>query len=183
MTLLALRHRPIAAIAGIVLLAACNASGGGGTTPSVSASGTASASASASESAESYEIKVATTSVGATLTGVDGKTLYVFTKDSTGKSVCNGDCATNWPPYTVEGDEKATAGEGVKAAWLGTLTRDDGKTQISYNGRPLYYFSGDKAAGDVNGQGIGGIWFVATPDGTLPPASAGASASASSGYR
>jgi predicted lipoprotein with Yx(FWY)xxD motif len=173
MTLLALRHGRIAAIAGIVLLAACNTSGGGGTTPS------ASASASASENAESYEIKVATTSLGPTLTGADGKTLYVFTKDSTGKSVCNGNCATNWPPLTVEGDEKATAGEGVNAAWLGTLPRDDGKTQVSYNGRGLYYFGGDKAAGDVNGQGISGVWFVATPAGTLPSASASAAASAS----
>jgi predicted lipoprotein with Yx(FWY)xxD motif len=185
MTLLALRHRPITAIAGIVLLAACNASGGGGTTPSASASGTASASASASESAASA-INVATTSVGASLTGAGGKTLYVFTKDSAGKSACNGDCAATWPPLTVEGAEKASAGDGVNAAWLGTLTRDDGKTQVSYNGRPLYYYGGDTKAGDTNGQGKGGVWFVATPDGTLPSASssapAGASASASSTY-
>ena len=74
----------------------------------------------------------------------------------------------------------------MNAAWLGTLTRDDGKTQVSYNSRPLYYYGGDAKAGDVMGQGKGGVWFVATPDGTLPSASssasAGASASESSSY-
>ena len=111
---------------------------------------------------ESYEVKVGNGAVGAFLTGEDGKTLYIFKKDSPNKSVCAGDCATNWPAFTVEGAEAATPGDGVKGA-LTTFARADGAMQVAYNGAPLYYFAADTAAGDTNGQGVGGVWFVATP--------------------
>ncbi len=112
---------------------------------------------------EAYEVKVATGTVGKYLTGEDGKTLYIFKKDTTaGKSACNGDCATNWPPFLLEAGESTKAGDGVTGT-LATITRDDGTIQVTYNGAPVYYFAADKATGDTTGQGVGGIWFVANP--------------------
>ena len=98
----------------------------------------------------------------ARLTGEDGKTLYVFKKDGPGVSACSGDCATNWPPFTIAANDTLAPGAGVTGA-LATFKRDDGTMQVTYNGAPLYYFAADKAAGDTNGQGIGGNWFVAAP--------------------
>ena len=169
-------HRPgtVAALAGALLLAACTANTGGGSVASSAASTAESAAASPSESASAAVVlKVATTSAGQALTGADGMTLYFFAKDSTGKSACGAGCTTNWPPLTVQ----ATAGDGVQASLLGSITRDDGSTQVTYAGHPLYYFAADKAAGDANGQGVLGIWFIADPAGTLPSASGAASAS------
>ena len=73
--------------------------------------------------------------------------LYVFTPDEGDTSACNGDCATNWPPLTVDDVADVTAGDGVTGE-LGTITRDDGTTQVTLGGAPLYYFIGDEAAGD-----------------------------------
>jgi predicted lipoprotein with Yx(FWY)xxD motif len=88
--------------------------------------------------------------------------LYTFKKDTTpGKSVCNGDCATNWPPLLAPAGAP-TAGAGVTGA-LATIKRDDGTDQVTYNGVPLYYFAGDSKAGDSSGQGVGNIWFIAAP--------------------
>ena len=133
---------------------------------SAGAAASASAEASASEEAsgEEYRIEVATSpTLGKYLTGEDGKTLYTFKKDTTpNQSVCTGDCASKWPPFTLDEDEKAEAGDGVTGK-IATFDRPDGKKQVSYNGQPLYYFSGDAKAGDTNGQGVLNIWFVATP--------------------
>ena len=85
-----------------------------------------------------------------------GMTLYTFDKDATpGKSVCNGQCATNWPP--------ALAGDGAKAAGDWTIiTRDDGLKQWAYKGKPLYAFAKDTKAGDKTGDGfLNGAWHVA----------------------
>jgi predicted lipoprotein with Yx(FWY)xxD motif len=158
-------RRSWVALAGAVLLVAgCGASGGSPTAsaPAPEASGPA-----ASEAAgEEYVINVATDpTLGDILVGEDGKTLYVFTKDSGGKSACNGDCATSWPPFVLEEDEEVVAGDGVTGA-LATIARDDGSLQVTYAGAPLYYFANDAAAGDVKGQGINDVWFVATPSGT-----------------
>jgi predicted lipoprotein with Yx(FWY)xxD motif len=158
-----------------LVLAACSSSGAtpspssaAASAPAASASQAAAeseeASASAEASGEAYKIAVATNAkVGMYLTGEDGKTLYVFKNDTqANQSTCTGDCATNWPPFTLEEDEKAEAGAGVTGT-IATFDRPDGTKQVSYNGKPLYYFGGDKAAGDVNGQGIKNIWFAATP--------------------
>jgi predicted lipoprotein with Yx(FWY)xxD motif len=174
------------AVAGILSLAACNANAGGGSSAASSAeSAVTSPSVAGSESeaeAEAYELKVATTSAGETLTGEDGMTLYYFAKDSKGTSACTGDCAATWPPFTLEGNETATAGEGVQASLLDTIARPEGTTQVSYADHPLYYYAADQAEGDATGQGIGGIWFIASPDGNLPSSSTEASAAASSRY-
>ncbi len=82
-------------------------------------------------------------------------TLYVFDPDQNSSgSVCNGGCATNWPPLLTTDSVPS----GVSN--LGTITRDDGSTQVSYDGRPLYFFINDNEAGDTNGQGVGGVWWT-----------------------
>lgn len=84
-----------------------------------------------------------------------GFTLYTFDGDlTTGGSVCNDGCATNWPPVTVADAMSATGVPG-----LGTIIRDDASIQVTYLGRPLYYFAGDSAAGEANGQGAGDVWY------------------------
>jgi predicted lipoprotein with Yx(FWY)xxD motif len=94
-----------------------------------------------------------------------GRTLYVFAKDTqnSGTSACTGDCATIWLPVTVTATP--TAGTGVDASMLGAITRDDGTMQATFNGWPLYYYSGDQAAGDMMGQGMEGNWFLVSATG------------------
>lgn len=148
-------HRPSAVLAVTVaalLLVAC--SGGAGSGASASASG-----------AGGPTLAVATTDIGQVVTGPDGKTLYMFAKDTAEKSACNDQCASNWPPLTVPSGQQAVAGQGLTAEWLHTITRDDGTVQVSYGGHPLYYFAGDKAAGDTNGQDVNDVWYAAGADG------------------
>lgn len=85
----------------------------------------------------------------------EGMTLYLFTNDEPGVSNCDADCQGNWPPLM---GEEPMAGEGV----TGTLdVLDSG--QVTYDEQPLYYFAGDEAAGDTNGEGVGDVWFVIEP--------------------
>jgi predicted lipoprotein with Yx(FWY)xxD motif len=115
--------------------------------------------------------------LGAILTNADGRTLYIFTNDTAGKSVCNGSCATAWPPM-----EAATAPKVEGAAGeFSIVTRDDGKKQVAHNGRPLYTYAGDQKAGDTTGEGVGGVWFVAKASGQQASAGATPAASAGSG--
>lgn len=100
------------------------------------------------------------------LTDGTGKSLYLFAADTGGKSACNGPCAAAWPPLTTTGSP--SAGTGATAAMLTTIKRDDGSTQVVYNGHPLYYYGGDTAAGSTNGQGLnayGGLWWLVSPAG------------------
>jgi predicted lipoprotein with Yx(FWY)xxD motif/uncharacterized cupredoxin-like copper-binding protein len=111
--------------------------------------------------------------LGIFLTTTDGMTLYVFKNDKpgAGKSSCDASCAENWPPFTAE--EPLTLPAGVPGE-LSTVTRDDGTTQVAYDGMPLYTFVKDTQPGETNGQGVGGNWFVASvgaPDGATPAAS------------
>lgn len=96
--------------------------------------------------------------LGSFLVDDKGMTLYLFTKDTPNTSVCYDKCAVAWPPLLTTGDP--VAGEGVDASKLGTTTRTDGSIQVTYNGWPLYYYEKDKAAGDVTGQDVGGVWYV-----------------------
>ena len=100
---------------------------------------------------------------------VDGqnRTVYLFKRDTPGKSACFGPCAQNWPPVRVSG--KPVAGPGIKASLLGTAARSDGKPQVTYNGHPVYLYVGDNAPAATNGQGVmafGGAWFAVSPAGT-----------------
>ena len=92
-----------------------------------------------------------------------GETLYMFKPDTAGESTCYDDCEANWPPLVVTGD--ITVGEGLDAATFTTVARTDGSTQVKAGAWPLYYFKNDAAAGDVNGQGQGDVWYVVSPTG------------------
>jgi predicted lipoprotein with Yx(FWY)xxD motif len=91
------------------------------------------------------------------LTGKNGMTLYTFDRDAagSGKSVCNGPCATNWPPLMA--DDAQASGEYT------IVTRDDGKKQVAYKGKPLYYWIKDSKPGDKSGDGFNSVWHVAKP--------------------
>jgi predicted lipoprotein with Yx(FWY)xxD motif len=117
------------------------------------ASAAASAPASApAEGAATVEAKPVGTAGTVLVDGDDGMTVYMFTKDvkDSGKSACSGDCLATWPALTVAAGATPTGGTGVTGK-LGTITRDDGTLQVTYNGLPLYYFKNDKAPGDANG--------------------------------
>jgi predicted lipoprotein with Yx(FWY)xxD motif len=99
--------------------------------------------------------------LGNILVDAQARTLYLFQKDSGTTSACTGSCATFWPPLTVTG--APTAGTGANATLLGTTMRSDGKSQVTYNGHPVYTYTGDHKAGDTTGQGLvafGGGWFA-----------------------
>ena len=115
--------------------------------------------------------------VGAYLTGDNGMTLYIFTPDSAGKSTCTDACATKWPPFAVAAADTLKPDAGVTAK-LSTFTRPDGTLQVALDGAPLYYYAADTKAGETNGQGVSGKWYVASPAG----AAASPSGSAKTGY-
>ena len=106
------------------------------------------------------------TSLGQVLVDGNGMTIYLFEKDKGTTSMCDSSCAKFWPPVTTSGAPKA--GSGVTAAKLGTTKRADGTTEVTYNGHPLYLYTGDKSPGDVTGQGLnafGALWYVVSPAG------------------
>jgi predicted lipoprotein with Yx(FWY)xxD motif len=116
--------------------------------------------------AQSATVKIAHRNLGRILVDSRGRTLYVLSADSAGKSRCFGACARNWPPLRTSG--KPTVGTGLKASKVGTIRRRDGKPQVTYNRHPLYRFVGDAKPGQTNGQGIvafGGRWSVVSPAG------------------
>lgn len=118
-------------------------------------------------SAAKKTVEVRTTRLGKILVDSQGRTLYLFKKDSRGRSACSGECAKFWPPLRVDG--KPTAGSGINASKLGTISRSGGKRQVTYNGHPLYTFLQDSRPGQTNGQGVtafGATWFVLSPAGS-----------------
>jgi predicted lipoprotein with Yx(FWY)xxD motif len=128
-------------------------------------------------------VNVRNTSLGNILVASQGRTLYLFEKDTGSKSMCSGVCASDWPPFRTSGKPKA--GSGVTASLVGTTTRSDGKPEVTYNGHPLYYYAGDQKAGDTNGQGLvafGAGWDVVSPTGNKIEGSGSGSTGSSSGY-
>lgn len=105
------------------------------------------------------------TEFGPILVDDQGLSLYLFMNDTQGgeSSACNDDCATEWPPLLTQGSP--VAGEGVDSTLLGTITREDGSMQVTYNGWPLHHFDEDTTLGDTKGQGMEGLWFLVTPAG------------------
>jgi predicted lipoprotein with Yx(FWY)xxD motif len=103
--------------------------------------------------------------LGPILVDNSGKVVYLFTKDSKNKSTVTGLNAALWPPLLVSADTPLTPGNGV-AGKLGTLTRANGKLQVTYNGIPLYTYSGDLSPGQTNGEGILHEWYVVHPNST-----------------
>jgi predicted lipoprotein with Yx(FWY)xxD motif len=159
-----LRKRPTAALLVVLALAllaaACTGSGG-------------------ATAAGGPTVGTATSALGTFLTGPDGRTLYMLTTDAANTTTCTGACSDTWPPFTVTSGQQAHAGGGMTGT-LATFKRPDGTSQVTYGGRPLYYFKGDAKAGDANGQGTGGVWFVAAASGEVPTGGAPGSSPAGS---
>jgi predicted lipoprotein with Yx(FWY)xxD motif len=105
--------------------------------------------------AQTAPATIADTSKGKVFVNSKGMTLYMFDRDTTTKSNCNGQCATVWPPFIAAAD--------VKAADWTIVVRDDGSKQWAYKGRPLYSYSKDTKPGDVIGDGLNNVWHVAVP--------------------
>ena len=111
-------------------------------------------------------IGAASTGLGKVLVDSNGRTLYVFGKDQGTTSVCNGRCATEWPPALADG--KPTVGGGASASLVATTRRSDETEQVTYNGHPVYRYYGDESPGDTNGQGLttfGGAWYALSTSG------------------
>jgi predicted lipoprotein with Yx(FWY)xxD motif len=107
-----------------------------------------------------------TTKYGQVLVDAQGRTVYLFEKDSGMSSSCSGSCTSYWPPVPVTGQPRAS-GHAV-ASSVGVITRSGGHEQLTYAGHPLYYYVGDNKAGQTNGQGsdqFGGKWYVLNPAG------------------
>jgi predicted lipoprotein with Yx(FWY)xxD motif len=162
---------------GAVTLAAC----GGGSGAS-GASGAAHRPAVPVTATMTTAVKSGDTSLGKVLVAPSGLTMYALTTDTKAMSSCTGACAQVWPPVLV--DQGWTAAPGLDRSLFSTLVRSDGSHQLVAGQWPLYTFSGDTKAGDVNGEGSGGVWFAAGADGSLVrSASAGTTAPpAGSGY-
>jgi predicted lipoprotein with Yx(FWY)xxD motif len=164
---------PLAAAA--LMVAACSSGGssGGGSSAAAAPAGGSSSSASsssASSSSASSSGATVTTAAGSSatfLTDSAGKALYLWEADPMNKSTCSGACASAWPPLTTTGTP--TGGGSVKAADLGAITIAGGKKQVTYDGHPLYYFSGDSGPKQTSGQGSNGFgakWYLVAPAGT-----------------
>ena len=106
-------------------------------------------------------MKSRSTSLGKVLVGPNGMTLYIRTSDPTNGSTCSGGCADSWPPFLVKTGTVVSGGSGITGKFA-TFSRS-GKRQVTYKAQALYYFAGDAYAGDTNGQGLGGVWYVAKP--------------------
>jgi predicted lipoprotein with Yx(FWY)xxD motif len=168
------RTRSISFLAGATALvvvalavAGCGGSGGGNAkspAPPKNANG------------QSVTVGVADENVGKILVDSQGRTLYLFERDSGTKSTCSGACAIEWPP--LRATRKPTVGNGANASIVATSARSDGAQQVTYNGHPLYLFSADQKAGDTNGQGVnafGGLWYVLSSSGNEITTSTGSS--------
>lgn len=145
-----------ALFASAAIIAACSSQAGGGATT---------APATNAPAGGGLTLAVSTSAaLGMYVAGKDGMSLYVFEADTGSTSTCTGDCAGTWPPLTVASASDVTAGAGVTGA-IGTTARADGTTQVTINGHPVYYYSGDNKAGDTNGQGKFNKWYLVSPAG------------------
>src|SRR5690349_22142579 len=173
------RSRPITFLAGAAVipiaalaLAAC---GGGGNA--------ATAATPKTSSGAPATVGVANSNLGSILVDSTGRTVYLFKADVGTNSACTGACATAWPPLLAKG--KPTAGTGLTASKLGTITRSGGNRQVTYNGHPLYLFIQDQKPGQTTGQGVtafGAPWFALTPSGNQASSSSGGGASSGGGF-
>jgi predicted lipoprotein with Yx(FWY)xxD motif len=153
----------------VALVAACNAAPGATTAPTTAPQTAAPTVAPTAAPTLAFTVALAP---GGFFVGPDGKTLYSFDKDTAGVSNCQpGQCLDNWPPLLLPGGVQLTVGAGLSASNFAFITRADGGRQVTFKDVPLYYFAGDQAVGDKNGDGIGGVWHLATKD-TVPVAAA-----------
>jgi predicted lipoprotein with Yx(FWY)xxD motif len=178
-----LRRRRLAVAVSLTAALLFSAACGGGSatdsnavTPESSTPGTTAAPTTAPSPAPSsvpatdgIAITTAASDFGTMLFDQPGQAIYLFEKETAGLPACYGDCAAAWPPVLTTGNPQAT-GE-VRADLLGTAPRDDGSTQVTYGGHPLYYYA-HEAPGQVLCHDVvefGGRWLVVTPEGTAAP--------------
>jgi predicted lipoprotein with Yx(FWY)xxD motif len=159
------------ASAGVIALVAagCGSSSSGGSSSSSASAGPT--------------VTAATSSLGKIVTDGQGRTLYQFAKDTGMQSNCSGACAHFWPPFTAS--SKPATSSGVPTGAVKLVKRADGAKQVTLNGHPLYYFSGDKSAGQTTGQGLndfGGKWSTLGPSGAKVTAAPKSSGGGSPGY-
>jgi len=150
-----------------LLVAGCaskKSSSGTPTAANTTAAAAAGGSGAAAAETGAATISVQKGSLGDYLVDGSGKTVYLYTPDTSSTPTCYGECAAFWPPVLTKGSPHA--GTGAIASKLGTSPRTDGTTQVTYNGHPLYEYMRDQSAGDINGQGTDGTWYVLTPAGT-----------------
>jgi predicted lipoprotein with Yx(FWY)xxD motif len=166
------RWLALAALGALGLVAAACSSGA--STSTTTTGGGGSTAPTSGSPAPAAVVLSGSTSHGTVLTNDAGMTLYRYTPDGTGTPMCTGGCASLWPPVTVpSGTAHVAGGTGISAGNLGTVARSDGTLQVTYKGMPLYRYTGDSKAGDANGQGIVGTWFVIPASGsTAGPTSA-----------
>jgi predicted lipoprotein with Yx(FWY)xxD motif len=141
-----------------VVIAGCGGSSGQASAGSAATAKT--------DAAASPALRVAGLEPGRALVDGQGRTLYLFEADHGAMSACNGACASIWPPATATG--KTAAGPGLTAGKIATITRSDGKSQLTYNGHPLYRYAADRKPGDAEGQGLdqfGAKWYVLNASG------------------
>jgi predicted lipoprotein with Yx(FWY)xxD motif len=172
-----IRTRAIIGIGAAALALAACGGGYGSDEPSTAADG--SDAAAASEATADAPVGQGETGLGTVLVDAEGLTLYGLTDDTDGVSTCDGACADAWPPLTVDGPDLPT---GLDAGVFSVVERSDGTFQLKAGDWPLYRFAGDAAPGDTNGQGSGGVWFAAAPDGSLIGAPDAAPAASGSAY-
>lgn len=153
---------------GVALLVAACSTGSSGTAAAGSSSPAGASSSSAAAGGSGSTVITTVSSSAATfLANGSGHAVYLWTKDSSGMSACSGACAGAWPPVTTTGT--VTASGGAKSSDLGTITRSDGTKQVTYDGHPLYLFSGDSGPGMASGQGndgFGAKWWLVSPSGS-----------------
>ena len=158
------------AAAGALVLAACggsspSSSSGSGSTPSYGPAKPGASTTAKSPGAASV-VGTKTSSLGTFLVDGNGRALYLWDADHGAMSTCSGACAQAWPPLTATGTPKASG--QVKSSLLGTTKRADGSREVTYDGHPLYYYAGDSAPKQTNGQGsdsFGSPWWVVSPAG------------------
>lgn len=162
----------LAALALLAALAGCGGSPGttsttAAVTPSATSPAPGSAAATGSPTAAAaVDLKTATSSAGTIVVDAKGMSVYFFTKDvkDSGTSACTGACLTMWPP--VLSTAATPSAEGVSGT-LGTIATPDGAKQVTLNGLPLYYYEQDKNPGDILGQGVSDVWYLANPAGEM----------------
>ena len=134
----------------------------------VAASGLALVVAAPAGAGATITVKAGASDYGRILVDGKGYALYAFTRDGLGRSQCAGECARAWPPYIARGTVRP--GAGAAAGQLGVTRRADGRRQVTFGGRPLYYYVGDRRPGQVLCQNVseyGGLWLILRPGGRL----------------
>ena len=121
---------------------------------------------SAPPASAAVDLRTAASSAGEIVVDAKGMSVYFFTKDvkDSGTSACTDACLAAWPPVTTAAETPQV--EGVTGT-VGTITTPDGAKQVTLNGLPLYYFAKDTKAGDILGQGVNGVWYLADPSGEM----------------